>query len=262
MEQPSVKEQVDGIVLITSCKKHYSTRVQALAVPEYYGRWKVHIVLGNPALDVPFKITGMFLTVRCEDSYIHLLKKVALAISALYQSYDIQKGIVRAGDDLVFNDHLFSQFLETATTPGVDCVGKVSGTPLRKSQPKTRTDKFMYQYYRKHPEDFCDPLHGLQDVTLEKLLAYSRVPEGEYAIGVLAYFSSRACKAVLSHMSERNFDVFCPEDVDGTTAFPYTIEDLGIGYILRRHGMSIVPKHDTFADKPTPHALAVQVKRR
>ena len=48
--------------------------------------------------------------IKCEDSYLHLLKKFALAIKAVKCLFNIKEGILRCGDDLIFNEDNLSLF--------------------------------------------------------------------------------------------------------------------------------------------------------
>ena len=45
------------------------------------------------------------LYLKCEDSYLHILKKLILSIDVLYQLFDIKQGILRCGDDLFFDEN-------------------------------------------------------------------------------------------------------------------------------------------------------------
>jgi len=78
---------------------------------DWYGRWKVIYVIGDLFLDADYKMEGNIMWLKCEDSYIHLLKKLVLAIKYTYQLHDIKEGILRSGDDLVYNENILEQFL-------------------------------------------------------------------------------------------------------------------------------------------------------
>ena len=67
---------VDGIILVLSCQKHLPTRIKHLKLPKTeYAGWKVIYVIGDMFLDRDYKFIDDFLIIKCEDSYIHLLKK-------------------------------------------------------------------------------------------------------------------------------------------------------------------------------------------
>ena len=49
-----------------------------------YNNWKVIYVLGDVNLNSDYKIENNLMTIKCEDSYIHLLKKLVLAIIGIH----------------------------------------------------------------------------------------------------------------------------------------------------------------------------------
>jgi hypothetical protein len=81
-----------------------------------YNGWKVIYVIGDLRISslYSFDETTSFLTIRTEDSYIHLLKKLGLAIQFYLKTFDIQDGILRCGDDLVFNESILTKFLNNS----------------------------------------------------------------------------------------------------------------------------------------------------
>jgi hypothetical protein len=86
MEKPTI----NGVILVLSCQKYKETRLKEFSLPknEYCGgMWKVIYVLGDLFLDKEFTLNGNIMTIRCEDSYIHLLKKLALAVKYVYQIF-------------------------------------------------------------------------------------------------------------------------------------------------------------------------------
>ena len=70
-----------------------------------YLNWKVIYVIGDLFMDTDYEIRNEnVMYVKCEDSYIHLLKKEALAIKHIYKMYNIKQGILKCCDDLIFNE--------------------------------------------------------------------------------------------------------------------------------------------------------------
>ena len=119
---------VNGIILILSCQKHLDTRIKHFKLPKNdYGGWKVIYVIGDLFLDCDYKFVSSsgssagaheaheadFLIIKCEDSYIHLLKKLGLALKYLYETFDIKEGVLRANDDLIFNESMLRAFLDS-----------------------------------------------------------------------------------------------------------------------------------------------------
>lgn len=217
--------EVEGIILVISCQKHKETRLKEFKLPkDEYNGWKVIYVLADLTLDCPYKFRENFLTIRCEDSYIHLLKKVILAIEILYDNFSIKQGILRCGDDLLFNEDRLLEFLNN---PKGDYVGLFRNAILNDYELETRHDYFMYSYYKDHPEDFDNPLHNLKGVNV---LDYVTVPVTCYCSGVLLYVSNKACRALVDHMKAIDYNVFYQDPE--TKSYPYSIEDCGIGFIM------------------------------
>ena len=70
------KQSVDGIILILSCQKHKNTRLKEFKLPDTnYDGWEVVYVLGDFFLPQKYTYNDNTLVIKCEDSYIHLLKK-------------------------------------------------------------------------------------------------------------------------------------------------------------------------------------------
>jgi hypothetical protein len=48
--------------------------------------------------------------IKCEDSYLHLFKKLVLSLKYLKECFNIKEGILRCGDDLIFNENNLVNF--------------------------------------------------------------------------------------------------------------------------------------------------------
>ena len=157
----STKKEVNGIILILSCQKHKNTRLKEINLSKTsYSNWEVVHVIGDFFLDANYKYENNetthgknYLYIRCEDSYLHLLKKLVLSIKAVYEIFDIKEGILRCGDDLYFNEQNLVRFLnsrkydyygQSKKSESYKCVNK---NVLR----KRGIDHFMTRYYEKHP---------------------------------------------------------------------------------------------------------------
>lgn len=219
--------EVEGIILIISCQKHKENRLKEfkLSKNEYNG-WKVIYVLGDLSLETPYKFENNFLTIKCEDSYIHLLKKVVLAIEILQNNFSIKQGILRCGDDLIFNENKLVEFLNLPDKS--DYMGANKNTNYNFGEEITwGYNYFMPAYYRNHPEDFTNPLHNLQGVNI---LDYVKIPYMHYCTGVVFYLSNKACRVIVDQLKSINYNIFYEDPK--IKCFPYVIEDVGIGFIL------------------------------
>ena len=215
-----------------SCQKHKETRLAEFALnKKTYNNWKVIYVIGDLFLDSNYKLHDNIMTVKCEDSYIHLLKKLCLAVKYVYEIYDIKQGVLRSGDDLIFNEDNLTKFL---TKPGKPDFFGQSGANVSLLHPQkeelkiTRNDYFMRDYYKSHPEDFDNPQHNLKGVTISNYIKRPRINIG--VCGTLYYISNKACSLLIEHMEKIQFNVFHFDDF--SQSYPYTIEDCAVSFIL------------------------------
>lgn len=217
-----MKELLKGAILIYSCHKHKETRLQEFKLPknEYHG-WKVFYILGDPRIDASFIIDNTIL-LKCEDSYIHVAKKVVMGIKFIYDNYEIEEGILRCGDDLIFNDSNLETVLKMKKT---DYMGSTNTT---KSGICTEQNYFMPSYYLSHREDFQNPLHQIP-YNVDEIRQFNKIPVLTYAGGVVVYLSNKSCEILIEHFEKIKWNVF---HLDDTYGYPYIIEDIAVGYIL------------------------------
>ena len=253
-----MKERVDGIILVLSCQKHLNTRLTQCKLPkDKYGEWKVLYVIADLLLDSEYKVEGNMITIKCEDSYIHLLKKLVLALKCVYNIYDIKEGILRSGDDLIFNENILNSFLSLQNKP--DFFGK---SPLQKSLlekditpmllKKTRYDDFMLKYYLSHKEDFNNPQHNLKDIDIAK---YTKRPEISIGpAGVLFYISNKCCKILIEHLEKINYNIFHLDEF--TQSYPYTIEDCAVSFILYMNKIQFIHNEYIYSNYPVNNVIA------
>jgi hypothetical protein len=248
---------VDGIILVLSCQRYLTTRLKEFKLPkDNYGDWKVIYVIGDLFLDSDYKINENVITIKCEDSYIHLLKKLVLTLKCIYEIYDIKEGVLRCCDDLIYNENLLKTFLESTK---YDFMGK---SPTHKNLlqkdittellKKTRYDHFMVNYYLSHPDDFNNPQHNLKGVDIYK---YTQRPETAISPGgTLYYISNKSCKVLIDHMEQINYNIFHFDDF--SQSYPYTIEDCAVSYILYFHKISFIHVDNMYDDYPSNDAIA------
>lgn len=227
------KKNVDGIILILSCQKHKNTRLKEFSLNKTnYNNWEVIYVIGNLFLTQNYILDGNYLYVRCEDSYLHLLKKLILAMKSLKELFYIKEGILRCGDDLIFNENNLIQFTKCKK---FDYFGQ---SKLKRSYKcidknilkRLKYDPFMLLYYNKHTEDFENPQHGLTRMNLSILSKYTIRPNIYGATGVIFYLSNKSCDIAIHHMEKINFNILAYDTF--TKSYPYTIEDCGISFIM------------------------------
>lgn len=238
-----MKERIKGAILIISCHKHKNTRLKKYRLPKpIYSGYKVFYILGNPNISSKYEIReANIITLRCEDSYVHILKKVGLSISVLMNIYEIEEGILRCGDDLVFDEKNLISFLNSLKTE--DYMGVIDGYGndiVKFENIEIRVDNFMTSYFNKHPEDISNPLNGLkQDTEILKLI--NTVPNCRYINGVVTWLSKKSCNILIEEITNPIWNTYNYYTKYG---FPYIIEDVGMGFILAKH--NIYPVNRSF----------------
>ena len=247
--------KVDGIILVTSCQKFLNTRLKEFNLKDNYGNWKVIYVIGDLFLESDYKLEGNLLTIKCEDSYLHLFKKIVLSLKYLYEIFDIKEGVLRSNDDLVFNEMRLNAFLASpkykikidgiATDIDIDFLGSspkglsVINEPYKYEPSKSETTMHLVYYYADHPEEFDNPLHNLKGVDISK---YSKMPYTPVFLkGPLIYFSNKACKILINHMENINYDIYHYDEK--SNSYPYTIDDLAYPLILLPNNINLIHCH-------------------
>lgn len=241
----STKKEVNGVILILSCQKHKDTRLKEINLKNNsYNNWEVVYVIGDFFLNANYKYVNdettngrNYLYLRCEDSYLHLLKKLALSIKALYEIFDIKQGVLRCGDDLIFNENNLVKFLnskkndyygESPFSSGYKCLNKNVLKNLK-------IDSFMADYYKNHPEDFSNPHHNLKGINVSK---YSLRPNLYGAAGVIFFLSNKACNILVNDMQKINFNILHYDRF--TRSYPYVIEDCGVSFIMYMNDIEFI----------------------
>lgn len=235
-----MKDRIKGAILIYSCHKHLNTRLKEFKLPkDEYSGWKVFYILGNPRINESF-IIGNRIMLKCEDSYIHVAKKVVMGIKYMYDNYDIEEGILRCGDDLMFNEQSLHSFLNKTNKP--DYIGVCANNF---QSPIVEYNNFMPHYYYYHQEDLQNPLHGIP-YKMEEIMQFNKVPKLTYAGGVVVYLSNNSCRVLIFHFESIGWNVF---KLDEKYGYPYIIEDIAVGYILHLNNIQLC-NYPLYVDNP------------
>jgi hypothetical protein len=161
----------------------------------------------------------------------------------VYEIFDIKQGVLRSGDDLIFNIPKLEEFLVMESKPeflGYSPYGKSFLRPDPTVLKKTCDDSFMVYYYKTHQEDFKNPQHNLAGVNISKYIRRPKISTGP--VGVLFYLSNRCCQILVNHMGQIDYDVFHYDEY--SKSYPYTIEDCGVSYILYFNRVDFVHEGD------------------
>lgn len=220
---------MSGVILIYSCQKYKDSRIRELEhLRESYAGWKVFFIVGDPTIETEYILDGRLLTLRCEDSYLHLLKKTLLGFKVALDLVPDATGILKCGDDIIFNERELERFLRDQ--PKKNYMG-LQGSPFVPLGPSHR-DTWIVDYYKKHPEDFQNPMHGLP--SWDEVSKLTQVPTIQAASGPLTYFSRLCTDILIAHMKKIDWDVLREVPPYG---YPYIIEEPGISFILYPNGI-------------------------
>jgi len=220
-----------GAILIISCEKHRFTRVPKYRLPEpEYAGWKVFYVFANRFLDRDYVFDGDTLTVKSEDSYLHLAKKIGIAFRAVLSEFEIEEGILRCGDDLMFNTDTLMRFLTSEKKSDYMGVCWNARTDIH-MRPK-RVDNYMVDYYRNRKQEFEDSLQGLPPY--DSVMRMYDIPWIQGASGVMTYFSKQSCEYILQELDDIQWDITRYDPIYG---FVYIIEDIAYACILSKRSI-------------------------
>lgn len=224
------KETIKGAILIFSCHKHMNTRLKEFGLKKQeYAGWKVFTFIGDPRIAEPYQRNGNMFVLKCEDSYIHILKKVALGMKTILECYDVSEGMLRCGDDLVFDEKTLINFLNSPNKR--DYMGRI----VYPSKPGLKhIDNFMTHYFYTHPQDLLNPLNGIT-LSIQEMMQFNEIPLVPFAGGVVVYFSKKACEIVINEMEKVQWNIYFYNKVFG---YPYVIEDVGIGFCMKKHSIT------------------------
>ena len=203
-------EKVKGIILILSCEKHKDTRlIEFGPKKKIYSDYKVITVIGDLFLDKEYTIKENIMLIKCEDSYLHLLKKLALSIKYLNKIFIIEEGILRCGDDLIFDENILNNFLisEKYDFFGQSCCGQNYICNNIDVLKNTVYDPFMLKYYNSHMSELNDPKHGIH-LDINELNKYLIRPRIWGPHGIIYYLSNKSCQIIVDTFEKINYNIF------------------------------------------------------
>lgn len=235
---------VNGIILIVCCKKYKEIREQfKLSNNNYYG-WEVVYLFGEENLESEYKYDSNILYIRCEDSYLFLMKKLILGMKYLNKIFDIKEGILRCGDDLIFKENYLLEFLKSNKD---DYIGKnfVKKSILSNNINLTDTihNNFMINYYNKNKDEFIEINKSIKnynnDLNIQKLNKTIHISE-YIALGHIYYLSNKSINILIREFDNINNNILIIEN----NCYPYILEDVGIGYILFKNNINLTYKQN------------------
>lgn len=221
---------IPGAIFVYTCNKYKNTRLKELKLENEYLGWKVFFIIGDITLETEYKFkieeetNRTFLYLKCEDSYIHLLKKVVLTMKIIYDNYVIENGILRCGDDLIINEEKLINFINKEEKGDFMGVISYNTNPISK-----KIENFIPDYYASHKDELDEISLTLDDV--QKL---NEIPLCHNVGGVIVYLSNKSCKILIDEMIKLDWNIF---EYTNEYGYPYIIEDIGVGFILNNNNI-------------------------
>lgn len=242
-------EKVVGIILILSCNRHKETRLKEFGPKKnIYNGYKVIKVIGDLFLDKDYIIKEDIMYVKCEDSYLHLIKKLALSIKYLYENFIIEEGILRCGDDLIFDENILNKFLISEKydfygQSAPEFYGKNYLSNNIENLKNTIYNPFILDYYKNHMSELDDPKHGIH-LNINELNKYLIFPNIWGPAGIIYYISNKSCKIIVDTFEKINYNIFHLDNF--TKSYPYLIEDVGVTFIMYYNGINFINSTNFF----------------
>lgn len=250
-----LKQELDGIILVISCQKYKNTRLKKYGPKRQIDGWEVINVIGDLFIDKPYIFSDGLLTIKCEDSYAHLLKKLILSLEFIYSKYKLKDGVIKIGDDFIFNHDILTRFLQSKKynyhgkgymIPHDFCLSQ-NYNYVTDSQ----LDFYMVKYFSDNYQELDNIYNGLQGVNFHD---YTIRSKSFASTGGIIYFSNKCCMTLIEWVRKINYDIFYYEEK--YNMYPYVIEDCAISFILFMSGYSFNNDNMLWDTDDNPCAMA------
>jgi hypothetical protein len=199
-----VKESLDFIFVIYSCKKNLDTKSNLLfhLINDKLPKCKCYIVYGDDTISTEYEIIqNKYLILNCGDYYEHLSQKTIALLNVMEKIHPKVKGIFKCDDDILPNTSKLNELFAYILSNNPEYLG---------CDIKKENDS--YENY--HRDKVHDPKYN------DKQMIYYRC---NYVTGPLYYLSIHSIRTFNANISE------FIKDKDITEYFP---EDNIVGYIL------------------------------
>ena len=240
------KSDVDGVILVISCKKYIESRVMKnkyRLTGDSIANWKIIYVIADETLKTHYSlgyhkgIKSQLLIIKCRDDYIHLFKKIVLAQKIVHLFYNIKKGIIKCDDDILFVKKNLIDYISSPLT--IDYSAKryddlYFKTPGPEHLKGISLDRSMHQYFMKNQSIYLSMKKELNEKihTMNKLfIPFPKIPEGYGGSGGVYFLSTKASKIIVAHFKNCNYDQFY-RDSEFNDTYPFIAEDVGTAFIL------------------------------
>ena len=115
-----------------------------------------------------------------------------------------------------------------------------------------QVDYFVYTYYMNHKEDFNNPIMGVTEEMIKRLVV--RPTLNMYIPGPIQYFSKKSCNIMVEHMKKINYNIEYQYEDYG---YPYILQDVGTTFILKDIEMTSYPLYSDSLNLEYPTVIGI-----
>ena len=234
---------VDGIILMICCFKYKELRNKFRLKKDTYLNWRVIYLFGDPTINDDYIFENNTLTIKCEDSYLFLSKKINLGIKYVNQIFNIKEGIIKCDDDLIINEKKLIEFLNEKKNDyvGKNFLKRSIINPINiKLNEKNRTE-FIKNYYKRHNDENVNSILQEKNLSINDLVYIPNI-SNFVALGHIYYISNKSIQLIQEQFEKINYDILTLDKK--CNYFPYICEDISTGLILFRNNINLTHKQD------------------
>ena len=252
---------VDGVILIITCQKYFYNRILGNTFrinSHQFNGWPIVYVLGDKDLkqnyaiappDMTNSFNSYILTVKSEDYYAQIFKKIVMAQEAVYKIFNIKYGILKCDDDITFNKPKLKNFLNNL--PSCDWMSRryanmndLSGNFVYKCSDNI-IDYTIMTYYSRHPDEYLNICKENPEFKPENYIISPVIPKELGGAGGVYYLSNKASNIIVEYFKKCNYDIYY-FDKD-SQSYPFVCrEDVGTAFIMANHGIPMVSNPNMF----------------
>ncbi len=253
--------KVNGVIIVITCQKYFHTRILGNKFrinSHQFNGWPIVYVLGDKDLrqqyaiappDMTNSFNSYILTVKSEDYYAQIFKKIVMAQEAVYEIFNIKYGILKCDDDITFNKPKLKDFLNNM--PSCDWMARRYSdmedfkTPFNHKCVENLIDNSIVNYYFRNPEELKEVISEKSDFKPEDYVVSPLIPKELGGAGPLYYLSSKASQIIIDFFKNCNYDLYYFDK--NSQSYPFICrEDVGTAFILGNNGIPMINNNNLF----------------
>ena len=253
--------EIDGVIIIITCQGYFHNRIlgNTFRINSHkFNGWPIVYVLGDRELkqeyaiappDMTHSFNSYILTVKCEDYYAQIFKKIVMAQEAVYKIFNIKYGILKCDDDITFNKPKLKSFLNNL--PSCDWISRryadmedISGNFEHKCIDN-KVDYTIMSYYSRHSDEYLKICKEKPDFKAEDYIISPVIPKELCGAGGVYYLSNKASKIIVDYFKNCNYDLYYFDE--DSQSYPFVCrEDVGTAFILGNNGIPMMSNKNMF----------------